>query len=179
MKATDEDKKLLDEVDVEDDEEGRVAQEINIDDEGVKDRWSRYIGAMGIDAVAKQASSRILIHGLGGLGAEIAKNLVLAGCKELTLCDSELTQFRDLSSNFFLTEKEISTNRAAACVKKVQQLNYYVKVSLCKEKLDTEKSIEGAGIKDYNIVILTEASIATQKLVNDYCRKNGIKFIFG
>jgi hypothetical protein len=28
-------------------------QSININDEKVKDRWSRYIGAMGIEAVAK------------------------------------------------------------------------------------------------------------------------------
>ena len=30
---------------------------ISIDDDKVKDRWSRYIGAMGLDAVAKQANS--------------------------------------------------------------------------------------------------------------------------
>ena len=58
---------------------------ININDDKVKDRWSRYIGAMGIEAVAKQAESRILISGLGPLGVEIAKNIVLAGCKELIL----------------------------------------------------------------------------------------------
>jgi len=29
------------------------SKELNIKDEKVMDRWSRYIGAMGIDAVAK------------------------------------------------------------------------------------------------------------------------------
>lgn len=42
---------------------------------------------MGIEAVAKQAESRILLSGLGPLGIEIAKNIVLAGCKELILFD--------------------------------------------------------------------------------------------
>jgi ubiquitin-activating enzyme E1 len=177
VKVTEEESKLIDEVDVEDDVGDRAGQSMNIDDDSVKDRWSRYIGAMGIDSVAKQANARILVYGLGGLGAEIAKNLVLAGCKELTLCDNQLAGFRDLSSNFFLNEKDISTNRAAACVKRVQQLNYYVKVSLCKEDLATDKSIEAAGLKDYDVVILTEASLNTQKLVNDYCRKNNSKFI--
>jgi molybdopterin/thiamine biosynthesis adenylyltransferase len=64
--------------------EGKV---MNINDDKVKDRWSRYIGAMGIEAVVKQAESRILICGLGALGVEIAKNTVLAGCKELILFD--------------------------------------------------------------------------------------------
>ena len=30
---------------------------MDISDEKVKDRWSRYIGAMGVDAVAKQAAA--------------------------------------------------------------------------------------------------------------------------
>jgi hypothetical protein len=47
-------------------------QNIDIEDEAVKDRWSRYIG-------------------------EIAKNLVLAGCKSFTLHDYKPITFRDLS----------------------------------------------------------------------------------
>ena len=51
-----EDQSEIDKIDVSykaGDEEGKASKEINIDDEGVKDRWSRYIGAMGIEAVAK------------------------------------------------------------------------------------------------------------------------------
>jgi predicted secreted protein len=32
---------------------GTVTDKIDITDDKVKDRWSRYIGAMGIEAVAK------------------------------------------------------------------------------------------------------------------------------
>jgi len=42
---------------------------------------------MGIESVAKQAESRIMISGLTPLGVEIAKNIVLAGCKELVVHD--------------------------------------------------------------------------------------------
>ena len=59
-------------------------------DDKVKDRWSRYIGAMGIEAVAKQAESRVLIAELGAVGIEIAKNLVLAGCKELVIFEKNV-----------------------------------------------------------------------------------------
>ena len=74
------------------------AKEIDIADGEVKDRWSRYIGAMGIEAVAKQAESTILLSGLGGVGVEIAKNIVLAGCKQLILHDTQMPSFHDLSS---------------------------------------------------------------------------------
>jgi molybdopterin/thiamine biosynthesis adenylyltransferase len=89
------------------DEETKVHTELNINDAKVKDRWSRYIGALGIDAVAKQAQSRILICGMGALGIEIAKNITLAGCKELILYDSLKSTRADLSGQFFLTEKDV------------------------------------------------------------------------
>jgi len=75
---------------------------MNIDDEKVRDRWSRYIGALGLDAVAKQAQSTVLISGLGPLGVEIAKNIVLAGCKELILHDTRMASNSDLSAQFFI-----------------------------------------------------------------------------
>lgn len=43
-------------------------KEIDINDEKVKDRWSRYIGAMGIEAVNKQSKANILQFGLSSLG---------------------------------------------------------------------------------------------------------------
>jgi len=42
---------------------------------------------MGVDAVTKQAAANIFLSGAGSLGIEIAKNLVLSGCKSLTLHD--------------------------------------------------------------------------------------------
>jgi hypothetical protein len=83
--------------------------QLSIEDDKVKDRWSRYIGAMGIEAVARQAKSRILISGLGPLGAEIAKNIVLAGCKELIIHDDVNPIYDEMSGQFFISESDIST----------------------------------------------------------------------
>ncbi len=79
------------------DEKPQQTNELNINDAKVKDRWSRYIGALGIEAVAKQAQSRILICGMGALGIEIAKNITLGGCKELILYDPIMPSKIDLS----------------------------------------------------------------------------------
>lgn len=62
---------------------------LDVESAQVKDRWSRYIGAMGIEAVAKQAESRVLLCELGALGVEVAKNIVLAGCKELVIWEAD------------------------------------------------------------------------------------------
>ena len=44
---------------------------------------------MGVDAVRKQAESKVLLIGLKPLGLEIAKNLVLSGLKQLTIVEKD------------------------------------------------------------------------------------------
>jgi len=70
-----------------DDKVETVSRSMDINDEKVRDRWSRYIGAMGIDAVAKQSVCSVFLSGLGPLGVEIAKNIVLSGVKRYTIHD--------------------------------------------------------------------------------------------
>jgi ubiquitin-activating enzyme E1 len=45
-----------------------------------------------------------------------SKKMVLMGVKSVTLHDVANVEMQDLSSNFFLTEKDIGTNRGLACV---------------------------------------------------------------
>jgi ubiquitin-activating enzyme E1 len=58
---------------------------------------------MGIDAVSKQSKADILIFGLNPLGLEVVKNLVLSGCRKLTICDDGIVKKEDLSGGFFYT----------------------------------------------------------------------------
>ncbi len=53
---------------------------------------------LGHDAMRKMQSSNILICGLGGLGVEISKNIILAGVKSVTLHDLKDVSLDDLSS---------------------------------------------------------------------------------
>lgn len=61
--------------------------EFDANDARVTDRWSRYIGAMGIEAVRLQSKAKVLLIGMGALGLEIAKNIVLSGIQKLILSD--------------------------------------------------------------------------------------------
>ena len=73
-------------------------------DEGL---YSRQLYVLGHDAMRRMASSDVLISGLGGLGVEIAKNVILGGVKSVTLHDDALCQISDLGSQFYLTEADI------------------------------------------------------------------------
>lgn len=53
---------------------------------------------LGHDAMRKMGSSNILISGMKGLGVEIAKNVVLAGVKSVTIHDPDNVELSHLSS---------------------------------------------------------------------------------
>lgn len=97
-----------------------TSKDINVDDEKVKDRWSRYIGAMGVEAVAKQAEAHIFVSGAGALGIEVSKNLVLSGCKSFTLHDTQPISNRDLSGQFFINSVVEGKTRAEECMPRLQ-----------------------------------------------------------
>ena len=167
----------IENVDMSYDENKKIQQQnINLNDDKIKDRWSRYIGAMGMEAVKRQANSSILIYGANGLGIEIAKNIVLSGCKELVIQDNKITTYYDLCSQFYLSEQDIGKNRAECCVKKLQDLNYYVKVTASKDKLPNEEK-NMTELKKYNVIVLTECDYNTAMLIDNFCRKNKILLI--
>jgi hypothetical protein len=189
--TADQDQAELDKIDVtfdnledNDEEENKDAKEINIEDSAVKDRWSRYIGAMGIEAVAKQAESTILISGLGGLGVEIAKNLVLAGCKELILHDSQMPKDFDLGNQFFLSEDDLDKDKTRAQLSKakLQALNSYVKVSYINDETFKDSSFFEKNPRNVNVAVLTDCigqSFSNQNIGdwNIIARKSGIQTI--
>ena len=119
--------KLAEKIDVTYDPEAKV-EEFNADDAKVTDRWSRYIGVLGIDAVKKQSKASVLLVGVSAEGIEVAKNLVLSGLRRLELADWKQITRSELSSNFYAGEEDLGKTRTAAVLGKLRQLNSYVKV---------------------------------------------------
>uniref|UniRef100_A0A453HS27 THIF-type NAD/FAD binding fold domain-containing protein n=1 Tax=Aegilops tauschii subsp. strangulata TaxID=200361 RepID=A0A453HS27_AEGTS len=103
-----------------------------------EDLHSRQLAVYGRETMKRLFASNVLVSGLQGLGAEIAKNLVLAGVKSVTLHDDGNVELWDLSSNFFLSEKDVGQNRAQACVLKLQDLNNAVIISTLTGDLTKE-----------------------------------------
>jgi ubiquitin-activating enzyme E1 len=49
------------------------------------------------------------VQGLRGIGIETAKNLILAGPKQVVLQDTTKVELRDLGSNFYCSESDVGT----------------------------------------------------------------------
>jgi len=53
---------------------------------------------MGKEAMHKLGHAHVLISGMGGLGVEIAKNIILGGVKSVIVHDCGQVDYSDLSS---------------------------------------------------------------------------------
>uniref|UniRef100_A0A8C5TZL5 E1 ubiquitin-activating enzyme n=1 Tax=Malurus cyaneus samueli TaxID=2593467 RepID=A0A8C5TZL5_9PASS len=86
----------------------------------------------------KMAQSHVFLSGIGGLGVEIAKNIILAGVKALTVHDTKHCTKWDLGINFFIHEDDVTSqrNRAEATLHRIAELNPYVHVAASTVPLD-------------------------------------------
>eukprot|EP00890_Picochlorum_soloecismus_P002580 jgi/Picsp_1/3322/NSC_06161-R1_ubiquitin-activating enzyme e1 len=136
-----------------------------------EDLHSRQLAVYGKESMRRMAAANVLIVGLSGLGVEIAKNVILAGLKSVTLHDSERVAIRDLGSQFYLTESDIGKPRAEACRHRLQELNNAVSVTTSSEELS-----EGFVMK-FDVVVTTQMPLKEAVRMGDVCHKLGIPFI--
>ena len=115
--------------------------------------YDRQLRIWGIEAQTRMRASRVLLIGMGGLAAEIAKNLVLTGVGALTLLETVDASPLDLASNFFLTAADVGSNRAAASLSRLQQLNSNVAIDVVTTAVS---SLPDSFFLQYHSVVTTE-----------------------
>jgi ubiquitin-activating enzyme E1 len=133
--------------------------------------YSRQLYVYGEKYQKKISETKIFISGIGGLGVEIAKNLILSGVKSVMLHDICDTTIYDLSSQYYLSYNDLKKNRAVMSRDKLSELNSNVEVYV-----STIELVEDL-IKNYDIVILTDSLLEEQLDINNICRNNNIYFI--
>jgi len=137
-------------------------------DEGL---YSRQLYVLGHEAMKKMGVSNILVSGMKGLGVEVAKNVILAGVKSVCIHDPEECSLENLSSQYYLSEKDVRKNRAEITVTKLMELNSYVPVSIHNGDLDE------AILLKYQVIVLTNSSLEEQLRISDITHKNGLKLV--
>uniref|UniRef100_A0A7N6BKS5 E1 ubiquitin-activating enzyme n=1 Tax=Anabas testudineus TaxID=64144 RepID=A0A7N6BKS5_ANATE len=152
-----------------------AADSMEIDDS----LYSRQRYVLGDSAMHQMAQSSVFLSGMGGLGIEIAKNIVLAGVKVITLHDTKQCETLDLGSNFFIRKEDVLSQRkrVEAVCPRVAELNPYVHVDMSSSALDDNTDL--SFLRKYQCVILTETRLRLQKRVNEFCHSQQppIRFI--
>jgi len=141
--------------------------------------YSRQIGTYGEDTMNRIKDLNILILGLKGIGVEVAKNIILTGPKRVSIYDPDIVKLKDLGTNYYLSENDINKNRIdISCLNSLSELNLYTNVEVLK--LSSNDLYEQLEINNFNVIVQTEIKSNNEIiLLDEYCRKNKIKFIYG
>ncbi|XRB18925.1 ubiquitin-activating enzyme E1 [Pseudoscourfieldia marina] len=129
-----------------------------------EDLHSRQLAVYGRDAMRKLAQAKVLISGMNGLGIEVAKNVSLAGVSAITIHDTIDTDYKHLSSQFYLTEANMGTNRAAACAEKLQDLNPSVDINVDTRPVE-QTLLDAAFLSQFNVVVLAGDTCTAEQAV--------------
>lgn len=137
-----------------------------------EDLHSRQLAVYGRETMRRLFASNILVSGMQGLGAEIAKNLILAGVKSVTLHDEGTVELWDLSSSFIFTEDDLGKNRALASIQKMQELNNSVLISTLTTDLTTDQ------LSQFQAVVFTDLSLSKAIEFDNYCHTHNPPIAF-
>lgn len=138
--------------------------------------YDRQIRLWGLESQKRIRGARILIAGLNGLGAEVAKNIILSGVKSVTLCDDRLVSEIDFASQFLVPQSSVDTNRAEASLVRAQALNPMVEIVIDKENVSQKSDDYFA---QFDVVVIIEADTATLVRIDNVCRSKEVKFFAG
>lgn len=140
------------------------------------EQYDRQIRLWGLESQKRLRSSKVVIIGLSGLGAEIAKNIILSGVKSVCLLDNEKLTEVDLYSQFLTPADKIGENRAKASLQRARALNPMVDVSSETKAVD---ELPDSYFSAFDIICATGLKQEQLERINNICRDNNKKFLAG
>lgn len=133
------------------------------------ERYSRHIllEEIGGRGQEKLLASRVLIIGVGALGAPAAIYLAAAGVGTIGLADADVVDITNLHRQVIHFTSDVGKPKVISAAEKIRALNPDVKVKTHSEWV-TAKNIAGM-IADYDFVIDGTDNFAAKFLINNAC----------
>ncbi len=142
-------------------------------------RYGRHLvlPEVGPEGQRRLAASRVLLVGLGGLGAPAALYLAAAGVGELGLADFADVQTSNLQRQVLYTTADVGRPKVEAAADRLAALNPGVRLVRHPERLDRTNALEV--VRRYDVVLDGSDNFPTRYLVNDACVLAGVPDVFG
>jgi len=145
------------------------------------ERYARQILFYGIGREGQKIlkEKTAVLVGCGALGCTSANLLVRSGIKCLKIVDRDFIEESNLQRQSLFDEEDISKNlpKAVAAQKKLQKVNSQIQIEAIVADL-SPSTLESI-LKNANVVIDGTDNFETRFLINDYCVKEGIPWIYG
>ncbi|MCF6158938.1 MAG: thiazole biosynthesis adenylyltransferase ThiF [wastewater metagenome] len=147
----------------------------------MSDRYARQILFHGIGSLGQRLlmDKSVVLAGCGALGCTSANLLIRSGIKHLKIIDRDYIEETNLQRQVLFDEEDIKKNlpKAVAAQRKLQKIDSDARIEPVIGDLNPS-TIESL-LSDADIVIDGTDNFETRFLINDYCVKNEIPWIYG
>lgn len=143
------------------------------------ERYARQLlcDGIGIDGQQKLRNARVLIVGMGGLGAPIALYLAGAGVGTLGLLDDDCVSLSNLHRQILYGEGDLGMSKAICAGRRLASLNSKISLNVHPIRL-TEENGEKL-ISEYDVVVDGCDNFETRLIVDRLCRTWKKPYVFG
>jgi len=114
-----------------------------------ENRYSRQLYVLGSSALEKLAEGQVLIIGIGELGLEIARNLVLTGLRNIYFYDPRINSACN-SSPASINESKIELHKVENSLRELQKLSPFVTLTILKTIVSMED------LEIYTAIVIAE-----------------------
>jgi len=150
-------------------------------DSGFNDRYSRQIRFTALGQAGQQqlSTARAAIVGCGALGTFHAAALARAGVGYLRIIDRDYVELSNLQRQWLFDESDAEQGlpKAAAAANSIRRINSTVSVE--PETADLTAASASDLLSDVDLVLDGTDNFETRFLINDYCVREGIPWIYG
>lgn len=131
---------------------------------------------LGNDAITRLRQSRILVVGVGGVGAYAAEMLVRAGIGHMTLIDSDDVSTTNINRQLIALQSTIGQPKVTVLSKRLLDISPYLEIEARQcylEADDTDKLL----MQGYDFVVDAIDTIAPKTALLSACVRHGIAVI--
>lgn len=122
-------------------------------------------------------AARVLIVGLGGLGAPVATYLAGAGVGHIALCDPDTVSLSNLQRQTLYTEADLGKPKAECALRRLHELNSEIDFTAVPEGITSENA--AWLVAGCDLVVDCTDNFATRYLIDDTCATAGRPWVYG
>jgi len=144
------------------------ARDVSLTPDDIR-RFSRHLllPQVGVQGQQRLKAARILIVGLGGLGAPVSLYLAAAGVGTLGLVDADTVDVSNLQRQILYADQDVGGSKLAATARRLGELAPAARLVLHEERLEAANAERI--LADYDIVVDGTDNFGTRYLINDAC----------
>lgn len=154
---------------------------------GLSDQeYMRYSAHLLLEEIGEQGqlalrNAKVLIVGVGGLGAPVALYLAAAGVGHLYLVDDDHVELSNLQRQIIFSQQQLKQSKVSAAKKSLMQLNPHITVTAIAARLtlDSANNQLAEMLTDVDLVIDCSDNMLTRQAINKLCVRQTIALIVG